>query len=105
MQDYIIDRVLNEAIYIIKTKKTVREMSKVFSVSKSTIHKDLAYRLGDIDNCLYDEVRAILDQHRQERHLRGGAATCEKYRKIRETTEDTIDGKNDGDEKVRILWF
>lgn len=105
MQDYIIDRVLNEAIYIIKTKKTVREMSKVFGVSKSTIHKDLAYRLREIDSCLYDEVRAILDQHRQERHLRGGAATCEKYRKIRECSEHDEEAKKDGEDKVRLLWF
>jgi putative DeoR family transcriptional regulator (stage III sporulation protein D) len=105
MQDYIIDRVLNEAIYIIKTKKTVREMSKVFSVSKSTIHKDLAYRLREIDSCLFDEVRAILDPHRQDRHLRGGAATCEKYRKLRESSDDEVDKKKDRDEKVRILWF
>lgn len=105
MQDYIIERVLNEAIYIIKTKKTVREMSKVFGVSKSTIHKDLAYRLREIDSCLYDEVRAILDQHRLERHLRGGAATCEKYRKIRESSEPAEEAKKEGEDKVRLLWF
>lgn len=98
MQDYIIKRVLDEAIYIIKTKKTVREMAQVFGVSKSTIHKDLAYRLQNANSCLFDDVRDILNQHKLERHLRGGAATCEKYRLIREkNSKDKAKNKN--------LWF
>ena len=45
MKDLIKERVYQEAYYIIKTKKTLRELSKVFNISKSTIHKDLKDRL------------------------------------------------------------
>ncbi len=105
MQDYIIDRVINEAIYILKTKETVRDMSSVFSVSKSTIHKDLAHRLCEIDSCLYDDVREILNQHKLERHIRGGKATCEKYRLLREQALNKDNKKNNKNKQTKRLWF
>ena len=45
MNSDIIKRVLEEADYIIKTEKTVRELALIFNVSKSTVHKDLHERL------------------------------------------------------------
>ena len=54
-------RVLKEANYIIKTSKTIREISKYFKVSKSTVHNDLSKRLKNIVLNLYDEVSKILN--------------------------------------------
>ena len=68
------ERVLSEARYLIKTEKTVREISKVFKVSKSTVHKDLHERLIKIDRNLYEDVDI--------RHIRGGEATRQKYQKL-----------------------
>jgi len=79
MNKNIVKRVLNEANYIIDTKKTVREIAKVFNVSKSTVHKDLHERLFDINNNLYLEVEKILKYHTDIRHIRGGQSTKEKY--------------------------
>lgn len=79
MNKAIIKRVIDEANYIIKTGSTVREMSKVFNVSKSTVHKDLHERLIDINNELYLEVEKILKYHTDIRHIRGGESTKEKY--------------------------
>ncbi|MBQ9764903.1 MAG: sporulation transcriptional regulator SpoIIID [Lachnospiraceae bacterium] len=44
-----------------------------------TIHKDVAERLLKIDPTLAEETRKVLDVNKQERHLRGGLATKEKY--------------------------
>ncbi len=70
--------------YIIKTGATVRTAAKVFSVSKSTVHTDVTKRLAQIDKSLYSEVRRVLEKNKSERHLRGGNATREKYKKISE---------------------
>lgn len=79
MNKAIIKRVIDEANYIIKTESTVREMSKVFNVSKSTVHKDLHERLIDINLELYSKVEKILKYHTDIRHIRGGNSTKEKY--------------------------
>lgn len=42
MKDYIEERTLEVAKYIIANKSTVRDTAKVFGCSKSTIHKDLS---------------------------------------------------------------
>jgi putative DeoR family transcriptional regulator (stage III sporulation protein D) len=65
--------------YIAETGDTVRGAAKVFGVSKSTIHKDVAERLLKVNPSLAEEARKVLDVNKQERHLRGGMATKEKY--------------------------
>ncbi len=73
-------RILAEAEYIVKTSSTVRAVAAHFSVSKSTVHKDVTERLKDIDIELFEKVRKVLDKNLSERHMRGGLATREKYR-------------------------
>ena len=80
MKDYIEERVLLLANYIIDTKCTVRAAAKEFNISKSTVHKDVTERLEEISNGLYEEVRIILDGNKAERHIRGGLATRAKYK-------------------------
>ena len=81
MFDYITDRVINEGKYIIDTNSTVRAAAAHFSISKSTVHKDVTERLKAIDKNLYAEVRAVLNKNLLERHIRGGLATKNKYMK------------------------
>ena len=66
--------------YIAENGCTVREAAKVFSVSKSTVHTDVAYRLRTIDGMLWEKVKAVLEENKQTRHIRGGMATKEKYK-------------------------
>ena len=73
------ERAVNLAHYIIDTKDTVRGAAKKFGVSKSTVHKDVSERLSYINKSLAMEVRAILDENKAERHIRGGLATKLKY--------------------------
>ena len=79
MKDYIEERVLELAHYIIDTGSTVRAAAKKFRVSKSTVHKDLSVRLRSDSRPLYDEVRLLLESNMNERHIRGGEATKRKY--------------------------
>lgn len=79
MKDYIEERVLSIADYIIESNSTVRETAKRFGVSKSTVHKDVSERLTQINPALAREVRKVLDVNKAERHIRGGQATREKY--------------------------
>ena len=75
-------RILKEADMMIKTKKTVRELATIFGVSKSTVHKDLKYRLMSLDFHLFQKVEQILNFHKEVRHLRGGQSTKKKYLKL-----------------------
>lgn len=79
MNKEIESRILKEAHMMLKTRKTVRELSNVFGVSKSTVHKDLKYRLIRLDHELYQKVEKILKFHKEVRHLRGGESTKKKY--------------------------
>ena len=80
LKDYIEERALEIANYIIESKATVREAAKVFKVSKSTVHKDVSERLPKINPTISDEVKKVLDQNKAERHIRGGRATRIKYK-------------------------
>ena len=82
MKDYIEERVLEVANYIINSKATIRKTAKVFGVSKSTIHKDMTERLPKINPQVADEAKNILDYNKAERHIRGGKATKLKYKAI-----------------------
>ena len=78
------ERCVEFAVYMIEKKSTVRETSKRFGVSKSTVHKDVTVRLKEVNPTLYGQVRALLDLNKQERHIRGGLATKEKYQRCHE---------------------
>ena len=49
MKDYIEERAVEIAYYIIENQATVRQTAKKFGVSKSTIHKDVTERLLQIN--------------------------------------------------------
>ena len=79
MKDYVEERAIDIANYIIENNATVRQTAKEFGISKSTVHKDVTERLMQINPSLAKEARKVLDVNKQERHIRGGMATKEKY--------------------------
>ena len=81
MKESITKRVKSVSNYMIKTKKTIREIAKEYKTSKSTIHKDLTERLYEIDKVKYMVVNNILEYHTKIRHIRGGESTRKKYKK------------------------
>ena len=70
MKDYIEERAIEAANYIIDTRATVRQTADKMGISKSTVHKDITERLVRIRPMLAAQA---------ERHIRGGLATREKY--------------------------
>ena len=80
MKSYIEERVLEVAHHLLQTKCTVRQVAKVFCVSKSTAHKDLSCRLPMLDQSLYKEVAKVLGENWAERYIRGGESTKRKYK-------------------------
>jgi putative DeoR family transcriptional regulator (stage III sporulation protein D) len=80
LKDYIEERAIEIANYIIESKATVREAAKVFKVSKSTVHKDVSERLPKINPNIAEEVKKVLNKNKAERHIRGGRATRIKYK-------------------------
>lgn len=79
MKGYIEERAVELANYIIDKKTTVRAAAKKFGISKSTVHKDVTERLKKVNPELAESVRAILEENKAERHIRGGEATKAKY--------------------------
>ncbi len=65
--------------YVVETGATVRAAAQKFGISKSTVHKDLTQRLRRQNKALYTAVRRVLEINKEERHLRGGEATRQKY--------------------------
>ena len=82
MTDTIDKRARDLAEFVLETGATVRAAAERFGVSKSTVHKDLTQRLETVDRPLWLRVRAVLEQNKAERHLRGGATTRRKYRQL-----------------------
>ncbi len=83
MSDTIEERARVLAVYMIETGATVRAAANHFGISKSTVHKDLQQRLRCQDSSLYAQVRQVLELNKQQRHIRGGMATRNKYKGIR----------------------
>ena len=67
------------ASYLVENRATVRSVASKFGISKSTVHKDVTTVLQIVNRGLYEEVSAILQKNKSERHLRGGEATRKKY--------------------------
>lgn len=79
LKDYIEERAIEAANYIIDTRATVRQTADKMGISKSTVHKDITERLVRIRPMLAAQARVVLDANKAERHIRGGLATREKY--------------------------
>lgn len=74
------ERAVRLAQYIIENRVTVRSAADRFGVSKSTVHKDLSERLPTFNRALYLQAKAVLEENKAQRHIRGGIATRKKYK-------------------------
>ena len=73
-------RACDEAVYIIECRGTVRDAARKFGISKSTVHKDISQRLPLFNRSLSLQVKAVLEENKAQRHIRGGLATRRKYK-------------------------
>ena len=81
MKGVVEERAVELGEYILENHTTVRAAAKKFHISKSTVHKDVSDRLRTVNPSLYGQVRQVLDVNKAQRHIRGGMATREKYRR------------------------
>lgn len=79
MENEVYLRTIDYALYIIDNNATIRQTAKQFNVAKSTVHYDLKNRLKHYDKELYLQVKQILQNNFNEKHIRGGFATRQKY--------------------------
>ncbi|MCB7060159.1 sporulation transcriptional regulator SpoIIID, partial [Eggerthella lenta] len=70
LKEYIEERAVAIANYIIDHNATVRQTAKKFGISKSTVHKDVTDRLAHINPGLAAQARIVLDVNKSERHIR-----------------------------------
>lgn len=82
----IYNRSLEVGRYVVDTKCTVRQAAHQFQISKSTVHKDLTERLPENNALLAEEARKVLDVNKEERYIRGGEATKQKYLSFKKRT-------------------
>lgn len=87
MEQDIYERTIQYAWYIINHNATIRATAKNFGVAKSTVHYDLKNRLRFYDKDLYLKVKQILQNNFNEKHIRGGLATKQKYLHEKEIAE------------------
>lgn len=81
------------ARYLLEKNATVRQAARVFGISKSTVHKDVTSILQKQNFALYQSVKELLEKNKQERHFRGGEATRQKYRLLKECAPQGADEK------------
>ncbi len=79
MYNEVYARTVEMANYIVNNNATIRATAKKFDIAKSTVHYDLKYRLKCCDVELYNKVRGVLQLNFEQKHIRGGMATKQKY--------------------------
>ena len=65
--------------YIVENRATVRRAAARYGISKSTVHKDVTETLRHVNPILWESVAEVLEQNKNERHLRGGEATRQRH--------------------------
>ncbi len=76
--------ILKEAHFIVDYAATIRATAKYCGTPKSTVHYNVTEQLWHISPALAVKVRKVLDKNMEERAIRGGMATKEKYRLLKQ---------------------
>lgn len=69
--------------YIVLNNATIRQTAKVFMLSKSTVHNDVSRRLKSVDRHLFGQVKIVLENNFEQKHIRGGIATKNKFKNMK----------------------
>lgn len=91
------ERILKLAHHILEHKTTIRGTAQAFGIPKSTVHHDLSTKLKFIDYPLYKEVKNLLEENFNIKHIHGGESTRLKYLKLKKEIN-----KNDEIEALSI---
>ncbi|MBR6779360.1 MAG: sporulation transcriptional regulator SpoIIID [Clostridia bacterium] len=75
---------LDLAHFLLDNHTTIRATAKAFNMAKSTVHHILNTRLKHLNLTLYKNVKQLLQENFNIKHLHGGQATKLKYEKLKE---------------------
>lgn len=84
MSNFNDQRIIQLANYILDNKSTIRATAKVFDIPKSTVHHDLSVKLKYINYSLYLDVKKLLEENFNIKHIHGGESTKLKYQKLKQ---------------------
>ena len=65
--------------YIVQHSATVRAAAAAFGYSKSTVHKDVAFRLREVSPGLFEQVRAVLAEKSHDGKTEAVRELLQKY--------------------------
>lgn len=74
---------LKLANHILENKTTIRATAKEFQIPKSTVHNYLNTHLKLLNHKLYVDVKKLMKENFQNKHIHGGASTKLKYQKLK----------------------
>lgn len=83
MNYYDNERIINLANYILENQTTIRATASSFGIPKSTVHHDLSTKLKYINYSLYLQVKKLLEENFNIKHIHGGESTKLKYKKLK----------------------
>lgn len=76
-------RPLELANYILDNQTTIRATAKAFGIPKSTVHHDLSVKLKYSNYSLFLEVKKLLEDNFNVKHIHGGESTRLKYQALK----------------------
>ena len=77
------EEIVQMAHFILENNTTIRETAKEFNIPKSTVHHNLSKKLKYINLKLYEEVKNLLKNNFEIKHIHGGESTRIKYEKLK----------------------
>lgn len=77
------ERIISMANFILENHTTIRATAKEFNIPKSTVHHDLSTKLKYINYSLFKEVKKLLEENFNIKHIHGGMSTKNKYEKLK----------------------
>jgi putative DeoR family transcriptional regulator (stage III sporulation protein D) len=78
------ERIITLANYILENNSTIRATASNFQIPKSTVHHDLSTKLKYINYSLFLQVKELLKNNFNIKHIHGGESTKLKYKKLKE---------------------
>lgn len=81
------DKIIAMANYILDNKTTIRATAKHFNIPKSTVHQDLTVKLKYINYSLYKQIKILMEDNFNIKHIHGGESTKQKYLKLKENID------------------
>lgn len=67
------------AEFMLENNLTIRKSAKIFNLPKSTLHYNVTKKLESFNFLLYKKLHNFLQNNFNEKHIRGGQSTKNKY--------------------------